>query len=85
MTPRLSTHFTSISLTTKLEEIKEVSVLFVLLRITNFSSGHHRSERPGRKNGKYCKPSNTSRLNIVRQHLPSQFGGINVLASTAIK
>lgn len=85
MTPRLSTHFTSISLITKLEEIKEVSVLFILLRITNFSSGNHRSERPRRENGKHCKPSNTSRLKIVRQHLPSQFGGINVLASTAIK
>ena len=88
MSPRFITHFTSIFLISKLEEIKEGSVLLVLLRITSFS-GHLRNERPGRENGKYCKHSNTSRIKIVRQYLPSQFGGINqafnVLVSTAIK
>lgn len=81
MIPRFITHFAAIPFTTKLEEIWENSVLFLFLRITNFSSGHHRNERLGRQNEtvltKYTIHANVSRMEIVRQQLPSQFGGIN--------
>jgi len=91
MIPRFITHFAATLFTTKLEEVWGNSVLFLFLRITNFSSGHHRNERQGRQNEtvltKYTIHANASRMEIVRQQLPSQFGGINqalnVLVSTA--
>lgn len=91
MIPRFITHFAAILFITKLEEIWENSVLFLFLRITNFSSGHHRNERRGRQNEtaltKYTIHANASRMEIVRQQLPSQFGGtnhaLNVQVSTA--